>query len=158
MPDLPLTGGCQCGKVRYEIRAAPLMVYNCHCTTCQRISAGAFNISVAHPRRRHLDAQRACLGARPGYAPAIREAAGRLCPDRRSVSRPRPVPGLSVPSGQFRHVRPRLAAVPAVDPSVRRSSRGRVSGRASYPNTATVWRPIMTGSPMRFQRRMDWLE
>lgn len=50
MPDLPLTGGCQCGDVRYEVRAAPLMVYNCHCTICQRISASAFNISLAIPQ------------------------------------------------------------------------------------------------------------
>ncbi|MEQ9314457.1 MAG: GFA family protein [Henriciella sp.] len=47
MPKLPLTGGCQCGALRYEINAAPLMVYNCHCTNCQRISASAFNMSMA---------------------------------------------------------------------------------------------------------------
>jgi hypothetical protein len=46
MPTLPLVGGCQCGAVRYELSAAPLMVYNCHCTNCQKISGSAFNISV----------------------------------------------------------------------------------------------------------------
>ncbi len=46
MSDLPLKGGCQCGQIRYEIRSAPFMVYNCHCSVCQKISASAFNVSV----------------------------------------------------------------------------------------------------------------
>jgi hypothetical protein len=46
MPELPLTGGCQCGALRYEIRQAPLMVYNCHCTNCQRVGGGAFSTPV----------------------------------------------------------------------------------------------------------------
>jgi len=29
--QLPLTGGCQCGKLRYEISEAPQLVYTCHC-------------------------------------------------------------------------------------------------------------------------------
>lgn len=43
---LPLKGGCQCGAVRYEIAQAPLMVYCCHCTNCQKISTSAFCISA----------------------------------------------------------------------------------------------------------------
>ena len=39
---LPLSGGCQCGGVRYEIKAKPLTVYVCHCTECQRQSGSAF--------------------------------------------------------------------------------------------------------------------
>ncbi|MFT3725371.1 MAG: GFA family protein [Hyphomonadaceae bacterium] len=46
MPGLPLVGGCSCGALRYELRAPPFMVYNCHCTNCQKISGSAFNISV----------------------------------------------------------------------------------------------------------------
>jgi hypothetical protein len=30
--NLPQTGGCQCGALRYEITQAPIMVYTCHCT------------------------------------------------------------------------------------------------------------------------------
>ena len=47
---LPLLGGCQCGAVRYEIRAAPLTVYACHCTECQRQSAAAFSLSMVVAR------------------------------------------------------------------------------------------------------------
>lgn len=46
MPALPLTGGCACGALRYDVNAPPLMVYNCHCGICQKTSASAFNISV----------------------------------------------------------------------------------------------------------------
>ena len=47
---LPLTGGCQCGQLRYEISAEPLSVYACHCTECQRQSGSAFGMSVLIPR------------------------------------------------------------------------------------------------------------
>ena len=36
MADLPLTGGCLCGGVRYEVTEAPLFASYCHCTRCQR--------------------------------------------------------------------------------------------------------------------------
>lgn len=41
-----LTGGCQCGALRYELSARPLDVYICHCTECRRQSSSAFGISV----------------------------------------------------------------------------------------------------------------
>lgn len=47
MIPLPLDGGCQCGALRYRVTAAPLMVYNCHCTNCQRIGGGAFSTPAA---------------------------------------------------------------------------------------------------------------
>jgi hypothetical protein len=43
---LPLTGGCICGGIRYEITQAPVAVYACHCTDCQRITSSAFSIGV----------------------------------------------------------------------------------------------------------------
>ena len=46
MVGLPLTGGCMCGALRYELSAPPVMIYNCHCTNCQKISGAAFNTSV----------------------------------------------------------------------------------------------------------------
>ena len=47
--NLPQTGGCQCGALRYEITQAPLMVYACHCTDCQRITSSAFSMAVVLP-------------------------------------------------------------------------------------------------------------
>ena len=43
---LPIEGGCQCGALRYEIVSAPLMIYACHCTNCQRIAGSAFALST----------------------------------------------------------------------------------------------------------------
>jgi hypothetical protein len=44
--QLPQTGGCQCGKIRYEITEAPQLVYTCHCTDCQRLTSSAFSIGI----------------------------------------------------------------------------------------------------------------
>ena len=46
MVGLPLKGGCMCGALRYEVSMPPVMIYNCHCTNCQKISGAAFNTSV----------------------------------------------------------------------------------------------------------------
>ncbi|MBV9551702.1 MAG: GFA family protein [Alphaproteobacteria bacterium] len=42
---MPLTGGCFCGALRYEIAEAPLATYTCHCTDCQRLTSSAFSIA-----------------------------------------------------------------------------------------------------------------
>ncbi len=41
---LPIEGGCQCGGLRYQVVAPPLMIYACHCSSCQRIAGGAFGL------------------------------------------------------------------------------------------------------------------
>jgi len=41
-----LTGGCQCGAVRYAVYGEPLEIYVCHCRECRKQSASAFGISV----------------------------------------------------------------------------------------------------------------
>ncbi|HVW88311.1 MAG TPA: GFA family protein [Gaiellaceae bacterium] len=41
MTDLPLTGGCLCGGVRFEIDAPLESASYCHCTRCQRRSGSA---------------------------------------------------------------------------------------------------------------------
>ena len=43
---LPLTGGCQCGAIRYEITQPSITIYTCHCTDCQRFTSSAFSIGV----------------------------------------------------------------------------------------------------------------
>jgi len=43
---LPLTGGCQCGALRYEITEVPRLTYACHCTDCQRMTSSAFSMAI----------------------------------------------------------------------------------------------------------------
>ena len=43
---LPLSGGCACGAIRYEVTTLPLMLYVCHCTECRRQSTAAFGMSM----------------------------------------------------------------------------------------------------------------
>ena len=43
---LPIEGGCQCGALRYQIIAPPLMIYACHCANCQRIAGSAFGLAT----------------------------------------------------------------------------------------------------------------
>jgi hypothetical protein len=40
------TGGCQCGKLRYEFTEASQLVYTCHCTDCQRMTSSAFSMGL----------------------------------------------------------------------------------------------------------------
>src|SRR6266568_3765459 len=46
---LPQTGGCQCGKIRYEITEGPQLVYTCHCKDCQRLTSSAFSLGLVVP-------------------------------------------------------------------------------------------------------------
>ncbi len=38
----PLAGGCQCGAVRYEVRAPTVDLYHCHCSMCRKVHGAAF--------------------------------------------------------------------------------------------------------------------
>jgi hypothetical protein len=42
----PLTGGCNCGAVRYEVTAPLLGAAYCHCTRCQRRTGTASSASA----------------------------------------------------------------------------------------------------------------
>lgn len=44
-----ITGGCQCGAVRYECSSQPLFAGNCHCRECQKASGGAYVPAFAVP-------------------------------------------------------------------------------------------------------------
>jgi hypothetical protein len=44
--DLPLTGGCMCGAVRFELSERPLGALYCHCKRCQRRTGTAFSASA----------------------------------------------------------------------------------------------------------------
>ena len=48
---MTITGGCLCGKVRYEIMAdAPLRARQCWCRLCQYLSAGGGTINATFPK------------------------------------------------------------------------------------------------------------
>jgi hypothetical protein len=44
------TGGCLCGKIRYECQGDPAMVAVCHCKNCQRQSGSALSIIAGWPK------------------------------------------------------------------------------------------------------------
>jgi hypothetical protein len=46
---LPITGGCLCGAVRYEVSAEPMLMAKCHCRDCQRITGGAYVPALIFP-------------------------------------------------------------------------------------------------------------
>jgi hypothetical protein len=48
-PELPLTGGCGCGAVRFEVSEPLLSANYCHCKRCQRRSGTAASAN-ARPR------------------------------------------------------------------------------------------------------------
>jgi len=48
--SIPFAGGCACGAIRYECSAAPVLVWKCHCRTCQQATGSAFNLNVIVPR------------------------------------------------------------------------------------------------------------
>ena len=45
LPTPPLTGGCQCGAVRFTLGSTPVGLYICHCTECQKQSSSGFGES-----------------------------------------------------------------------------------------------------------------
>jgi len=78
--NLPLTGGCQCGALRYEVTEPPRLTYLCHCTDCQRITSGAFSVALLV-----MDSSFQITGGEPrlvGRIAASGKTATRwLCPD-----------------------------------------------------------------------------
>ena len=43
----PMTGGCLCGAVRFQITAKPLAAYYCHCSMCRKNSGGGMFMACA---------------------------------------------------------------------------------------------------------------
>jgi len=44
--DFPLTGGCLCGGVRFEVDEPPVSAGYCHCTRCQRRTGTAASVQA----------------------------------------------------------------------------------------------------------------
>lgn len=46
---LPWSAACMCGRVRMRITAPPVISMACHCTGCQRLTSGAYSLSLMIP-------------------------------------------------------------------------------------------------------------
>jgi hypothetical protein len=100
---LPLTGGCQCGALRYEISEAPLATYTCHCTDCQRLTSSAFSMAITV-----RDAAFRLTAGKPRFVPKTADS-GRvvtrwLCPECASWICSSPLPA-ATPAETVRRVR-----------------------------------------------------
>ena len=47
--NLPWSASCLCGRVKMRITAPPLMSAACHCTGCQKLTSGAYSLSLMLP-------------------------------------------------------------------------------------------------------------
>jgi hypothetical protein len=48
--EIPFTGGCMCGDIRYECLAEPIVMGNCHCRDCQQMTGTGFAAAILVPR------------------------------------------------------------------------------------------------------------
>lgn len=46
---LPWTASCLCGRVTMRITAPPVMSGACHCTGCQKLTSGAYSLTLMLP-------------------------------------------------------------------------------------------------------------
>ena len=102
--QLPLTGGCICGAVRYTVTAAPIEVYACHCTQCQRITSSAFSLGVVIPDEAFSATGKPAISVPGGVADSGRVKTRWVCPDCGTWLFGNPRPGILRP-GTFRVVR-----------------------------------------------------
>src|SRR4051812_15242681 len=101
---LPLTGGGICGALRYAITQAPLAVYACHCTDCQRITSSAFSIGVVVPETAFQATGGPPRSATGGTSRSGRAKTRLICPDCGTWLWGNPQPGTTHP-GMVRIVR-----------------------------------------------------
>jgi len=46
--DFPIKAACQCGQVTYELKKAPIAVFACHCTECQKLATTPFSVTALY--------------------------------------------------------------------------------------------------------------
>lgn len=46
---LPWNASCQCGGVKMRITAPPMIAMACHCRSCQRLTGGAYSLTLMIP-------------------------------------------------------------------------------------------------------------
>ena len=74
--SLPLTGGCGCGAVRFELSAPPVAAVYCHCTRCQRRTGTSSAASA--PKGSSSSAGRGVVAASAGGSVAVSVSAAML--------------------------------------------------------------------------------
>ena len=75
-----ITGGCQCGAIRYEFNGEPIQQVACHCIDCQHQSGSAFGRTVVV----HADDFRITKGEPKFYqsiSSVARKKLGAVCSD-----------------------------------------------------------------------------
>jgi hypothetical protein len=135
MTDLPLTGGCLCGGVRFEV-TEPLVVAGwCHCTRCQRRTgtSGSIQARIAPGSLRILAGQELLHAYEPpdGFLKVFCSACGSAM-----WSRSREDPGV---------IAVRLGAFDG-EPGIRASSR-------QFVDDAPVWDTLPDDGLPRFPQR-----
>jgi hypothetical protein len=135
MTELPLTGGCLCGGVRFEVTEAPLWANYCHCTRCQRRtgSAASAQARIAPGSLRLLSGEELLGAFEPadGFAKVFCTSCGSALWSRD--------PDTGEPAGV------RMGAFDQ-DPGVRPSSR-------QFVDYAAAWEPIPDDGLARFPER-----
>jgi hypothetical protein len=135
MTELPLTGGCLCGGVRFEVTEAPLSANYCHCTRCQRRtgSAASAQARIAPGSLRLLSGEELLGAFEPadGFAKVFCTSCGSALWSRD--------PDTGEPAGV------RMGAFDQ-DPGVRPSSR-------QFVDYAAAWEPIPDDGLARFPER-----
>jgi hypothetical protein len=133
--ETPLTGGCLCSGVRFEVTAPPLDAGYCHCTRCQRrTGTAAANSARLEPGSfRIVSGEELVRVYRPedGFEKGFCSVCGSAL-----FSRDR---------DDHRHVRARLGAFDS-DPRVRPSYR-------QFVAYAAPWEPIPEDGLPRFPER-----
>jgi hypothetical protein len=134
-PELPLTGGCLCGAVRYEVDKPLIAAGYCHCSRCQqRTGAAASATALAASRSvRIVRGERVVRAWEPpgGWAKLFCEACGSALFSRN----PADPEQLGVRLGTFDE-----------DPGVRPSYR-------QFVAYAAPWEPIPDDGLTRFPER-----
>ncbi len=60
-------GGCRCGQLRFKVTEPAMLTVACHCTGCQRMTGGAYALSVMVPTTGfEVTAGEAVVGGAPG--------------------------------------------------------------------------------------------
>jgi hypothetical protein len=135
MPSLPLTGGCLCGGVRFEVTQPLVSAVYCHCTRCQRRtgSAAAASARIAPGSLRVVSGEELVRAYQPpdGFA---KDFCGR-CGSALWARNPDDATQLAVRLGAFDE-----------DPGIRPSAR-------QFVAYAAPWEPLPDDGLPRFSER-----